>query len=152
AFQAVALEKPATAPLAVSLSEPKDQSRFAAERLTLTGKVTGGSGAVRVAVTLNGTEIARPQPSGPPGAQPALSVPAKLALCKDPLIVTATDAAGGTRQEGRVLFYDKPAPVVAAPAPPKPTAPPQPSPPPAAPPVTATPSPSQPKPPVAAAP
>ncbi len=132
AFQAVALDKPAAAPLAVALADPKDQGRVATERVTLTGKVTGGTGPLRIAVTLNGAEIARQQEPGAPGKDVALSVPVKLAPGRNTLIVTATDGAGVSRQEGRVLFYDRPAPAVAA-APVAPPAPARPVPPPASP-------------------
>ncbi len=120
AFQAVALDRPVAAALAVALADPKDQGRVATERITLTGKVTGGTGPLRIAVTLNGTEIARQQEPGTPGKDVALSVPVKLTPGRNTLIVTATDGAGVSRQEGRVLFYEKPAP--AAPA--RPTPPP----------------------------
>ena len=130
AFQAVALDRPAAAALAVALADPKDQGRVATERITLTGKVTGGTGPLRIAVTLNGAEIARQQEPGTPGKDVALSVPVKLAPGRNTLIVTATDGAGVSRQEGRVLFYDKPAPAVAA-APTAPAAPARPAPPPA---------------------
>ena len=132
AFQAVALDKPAAAPLAVALADPKDQGRVATERVTLTGKVTGGTGPLRIAVTLNGAEIARQQEPGAPGKDVPLSVPVKLVPGRNTLIVTATDGAGVSRQEGRVLFYDKPAPAVAA-APVAPPAPARPVPPPASP-------------------
>jgi hypothetical protein len=152
AFQAVALDKPAAAPLAVALADPKDQGRVTVERVTLTGKVTGGTGPLRIAVTVNGTEIARPQESGTTGKDVALTVPVKLAPGRNTLIVTATDAAGVSRQEGRVLFYDKPAPAVAAappvPAPPTPAAPARPSP--ASPPPLVAPGPVKPAPAVAA--
>ncbi|MEX2222748.1 MAG: hypothetical protein WEG40_13205, partial [Candidatus Rokuibacteriota bacterium] len=162
AFQAVALDKPTPAPLAVTLADPKDQGRVAAERITLTGKVTGGTGPLRIAVTLNGAEIARQQEAGTKDVP--LSLPVKLVPGRNTLIVTATDGAGASRQEGRVLFYDKPAPVVAS-APPTPVAPPPPtrpapaiaSPPPAAapaPPPAApvAPAPAPARPPVATAP
>src|SRR5262245_28072214 len=131
AFQAVALDKPTATPLAVAVIEPKDESHVTAERATLTVKVTGGVGALRIAVTLNGAEIAQKQESSALGNDVPLSVPVKLAPGKNTLIVTVTDAAGSSRQEGRVLFYDKPAPGVAASPPPAPT-PASPSPPPAA--------------------
>src|SRR5258706_428720 len=67
AFQAVALDRPVVAALAVALTDPKDQGRVATERITLTGKVTGGTGLLRIAVTLNGAEIARQQEPGTPG-------------------------------------------------------------------------------------
>jgi len=156
AFQAVALDKPAAAALAVTLADPKDQGRVAAERITLTGKVTGGTGPLRIAVTLNGAEIARQQEPGAPGKDVPLSVPVKLVPGRNTLIVTATDGAGVSRQEGRVLFYDKPAPAVAA-APVAPPAPARPVPPPASPtppPATAaaTPAPAPARPAVVAAP
>lgn len=117
AFKAVALERPGPAPLAVSLKDPKDQVRTATERIPLTGKVTGGAGALRIAVTLNGAEIARQQGPGGPRREVPLNVPLKLAPGKNTLIVTATDASGTTHQEARVLFYDPPAPARPTPAP-----------------------------------
>ncbi len=110
AFQAVALDRPAAAALAVALTDPKDQGRVATERITLTGKVTGGAGPLKIAVTLNGAEVARQQEAATPGKDVAVSVPVKLTPGRNTLIVTATDGAGVSRQEGRVLFYDKPAP------------------------------------------
>ncbi|MGH7384786.1 MAG: hypothetical protein ACREKG_06365, partial [Candidatus Rokuibacteriota bacterium] len=118
AFQAVAVDQPAAAPLAVALADPKDQGRVAAERVTLTGKVTGGTGPLRIAVTLNGMEVARQQETGASGKDVSLSIPVKLVPGRNTLIVTATDGAGASRQEGRVLFFDRPAPpAVAAPGP-----------------------------------
>ncbi|HEX7785530.1 MAG TPA: hypothetical protein VF653_04845, partial [Methylomirabilota bacterium] len=75
AFQAVALDRPAASPLAVSVMEPKDESRVSADRATLTGKVTGGAGALRIAVTLNGAEITGLQDAGAAGKEVPLSVP-----------------------------------------------------------------------------
>jgi Caspase domain len=174
AFQAVALDRPGPAPLGVVIIDPKDKGRVATDRATLTAKVTGGAGPLRIAVTLNGAEVTEQQEPGTPGKDIALSVPLALVEGQNTLIVTATDASGAMRQQGRVLFYDKPAPAVAwtpptappapaAPARPPATAPPvvaappaapapvapPPAPPSAAPPATA---PAPPKAPVAAAP
>src|SRR5258706_414796 len=79
AFQAVALDRPVVAALAVALTDPKDQGRVATERITLTGKVTGGTGPLRIAVTLNGAEIARQQEPGTPGPPPPPPNPAPAA-------------------------------------------------------------------------
>jgi Caspase domain len=128
AFQAVAVDGPTAAPLAVALADPKDQGRVTAERITLTGKVTGGADLLRIAVTLNGAEVTRREEPATPGKDVPLSLPVKLAPGRNTVIVTATDGAGVSRQEGRVIFYDKPAPAVAA-APPTPAAPATPSPP-----------------------
>jgi hypothetical protein len=145
AFQAVALDKPVGAPLAVALADPKDQGRVSAERITLTGKVTGGTGPFRIAVTLNGAQVAQQEQPGAPGKDVALSLPVKLVPGRNTLIVTATDAAGASRQEGRVLFFDRPpaavaaAPPVAAPSAPA-KAPVAPAPAPARPPAVAAPA------------
>lgn len=146
AFQAIALDRPGPAPLGVVLIDPKDKGHVATDRVTLTGKVTGGAGRLRIAVTLNGAEIAEQQEPGTPGKDVALSMPLKLVEGENTLIVTATDASGAMRQQGRVLFYDRPAPAVAAAAPARPPAvtPPVVTPPPAvasAPPTAAPPAP-----------
>lgn len=145
-FQAIALDRPGPAPLGVVLIDPKDKGHVATDRVTLTGKVTGGAGRLRIAVTLNGAEIAEQQEPGTPGKDVALSMPLKLVEGENTLIVTATDASGAMRQQGRVLFYDRPAPAVAAAAPARPPAvtPPVVTPPPAvasAPPTAAPPAP-----------
>jgi caspase domain-containing protein len=147
AFQAIALDRPGPAPLGVVLIDPKDKGHVTTDRVTLTGKVTGGAGPLRIAVTLNGAEIAEHEEPGTPGKDVALSMPLQLAEGENTLIVTATDASGAMRQQGRVLFYDKPAPAVAATA--------RPTPPTVAPPVrppAATPPVVTPTPPVASAP
>jgi caspase domain-containing protein len=113
AFQAVALDRPGPGPLGVVLIDPKDKGHVATDRVTLTGKVTGGTGPLHIAVTLNGAEIAQRQEPGTPGKDVPLSMPIKLVEGENTLIVTATDASGAMRQQGRVLFYDKPAPVAA---------------------------------------
>ena len=146
AFQAIALDRPGPAPLGVVLIDPKDKGHVATDRVTLTGKVTGGAGRLRIAVTLNGAEIAEQQEPGTPGKDVALSMPLKLVEGENTLIVTATDASGAMRQQGRVLFYDRPAPAVAAAVPARPPAvtPPVVTPPPAvasAPPTAAPPAP-----------
>lgn len=124
AFQAIALDRPGPTPLGVVLIDPKDKGHVATDRVTLTGKVTGGAGPLRIAVTLNGAEIAQQEQPGTPGKDVALSMPLKLVEGENTLIVTATDSSGAMRQQGRVLFYDKPAPPVTAAAPAVPAAPP----------------------------
>jgi len=124
AFQTVAVDGQVAPPLAVTVTDPKDQGRVSAERLDVTGKVSGGTGSLRIAVTLNGAEVARQQEPTAPGRDVPLSVPIKLAPGKNTLIVTVTDASGESRQEGRVLFYDKPAAVASIPTPPTKSGPP----------------------------
>ncbi len=125
AFQAVALDRPGQAPLAVALLDPKDKGRVTTDRVTLTGRVTGGTGPLRIAVTHNGAEVAQQQEPGTPGKDVSVSVPIKLLEGPNTLIVTATDGSGTMRQQQRVVFYDKAAPAVAAaPAPAPPARPP----------------------------
>ncbi len=124
AFQAIALDRPGPTPLGVVLIDPKDKGHVATDRVILTGKVTGGAGPLRIAVTLNGAEIAEQEQPGTPGKDVALSMPLKLVEGENTLIVTATDSSGAMRQQGRVLFYDKPAPAVTAGVPAVPAAPP----------------------------
>ena len=147
AFQAIALDRPGPTPLSVVLIDPKDKGHVATDRVTLTGKVIGGAGPLRIAVTLNGAEIAQQEQPGTPGKDVALSMPLKLVEGENTLIVTATDSSGAMRQQGRVLFYDKPAPAVTAAAPTVPA-----TPPPRPPAVTPTPPVVAPPPAVASAP
>src|SRR6266404_128476 len=128
AFQAIALDRSGPAPLSVVLIDPKDKGHVATDRVTLTGKVIGGAGPLGIAITLNGAEIAQQQEPGTPGKDVALSMPIKLVEGENNLIVTATDASGAMRQQGRVLFYDKPGSVVAAAAPAFPSTSPPPAP------------------------
>lgn len=76
-FQAIALDRPGPTPLGVVLIDPKDKGHVATDRVTLTGKVTGGTGPLRIVVTLNGAEIAQQEQPGTPGKDVALSMPLK---------------------------------------------------------------------------
>jgi hypothetical protein len=139
AFEALAVDRPLSAPLQVALREPKDQARVTTEGITVTGKATGGTGVARVTVTLNGVEVSRQDETTTPKAEVALEIPIVLREGKNILLVTAADAEGTTRQEARTLFYDKPRPASPPIAPPAIVAtPPPPTP---IPPTTATPSP-----------
>ena len=144
-FQIVALDRPAPAPLQVALVEPLDQAHSATDRLTLTGRATGGKGVAKITLSLNGQEVSRQEEKGTAKPEIPLTVPLTLQEGKNVLLVTATDPEGTTQQEARTLFYDKPAPVTPPPTPATPTRP--------APPVVAQPTPIPvPAPPVMAAP
>ena len=155
AFQVLTVDRPNLAPLQVVLREPKEQSRVTTERITLTGKATGGKSVSRVTVSLNGQEVSRQEEKAGKSEVP-LEVALTLEAGKNVLLVTATDPDGTSQQEARTLFYDKPAPApppssVAQPAPPSapsPVTPPPvvavqspPAPVPATPPVVTTPPP-----------
>jgi hypothetical protein len=125
-FQVVAIDRPAPAPLQIDLREPRDQARSATPRLTLAGKATSGKGVSRVTVTLSGQEVARQEPKTAPPNELPLDLPLTLQEGRNTLLVTAADP-GGTQQEARVIYYDKPVvpptpiappPVVTTPAPP----------------------------------
>ena len=123
-FQVLLIDRP-TEPLAVVLAGLKDQDRVAAADLQVTGKVTTGSLVQRVTATLNGDQVKGLEPTLQQN-EVRLDFPVRLREGKNVLIVTAVDSGGGTAQEARTVFYEKPAP--AGPAPPV-TPPPGPSPP-----------------------
>ena len=123
AFQIVAVDRPDAAPLQVALAEPKDQARVASDRIVVAGKVTAGRGVARVTVVLNGAEISRHDERGAPTNEVALNLPVTLREGENILLVTAADGDGNTRQEARILFFDKPA-ASAPPGPPAPSGPP----------------------------
>ncbi|MBI4609583.1 MAG: caspase family protein [Candidatus Rokubacteria bacterium] len=139
-FEVVAISSPATAPLQVALSTPKDQERFPFDEIVVTGRVTAGKGVARVTVTLNGQEVSRQEePTGKKDL--ALNLRINLKEGRNVLVVAAADSGGETRQEVRTIFHDRPPPaqepppVASAPTatpPPvavaKPTAPPAPAP------------------------
>ncbi|MBI4609582.1 MAG: caspase family protein [Candidatus Rokubacteria bacterium] len=119
AFQVVTVDRPAARPLQIALDEPKDQARLSSEGIAVVGKVTGGKGVARVTVSLNGEEIAALDERAAPKSEVALNIPAKLREGRNVLLVTAADPEGNTRQEGRTILYERPAP---APTPPPPVA------------------------------
>jgi len=65
AFQVVAIDRPATAPLQVALNDPKDQAQVTTDAIIVAGKVTSGSGVSRVTITLNGKEVSRQEERTP---------------------------------------------------------------------------------------
>jgi Caspase domain/Glucodextranase, domain B len=101
---------PASAPLQVRVTLPADGARLESEAATLAGMVASARGVSRVVVTLNGVEIGRTEEKSA-----VTSVPLNLALRlregQNTVVVTATDAGGGTQQEVRTVFYDRPLPL-----------------------------------------
>ena len=67
AFQAIALDRPGPAPLGRRPHRPQGQGPRGTDRVTLTGKVTGGAGPLRIAVTLTAPR----SPSSRSRARPA---------------------------------------------------------------------------------
>jgi len=125
-FAVVAIDQEGPAPLAVALQAPRDEERVAVPLIVLQGRATSGRGVARVTVSLNGAEIALPMPEAAEAAI-TLNVPLKLREGRNVVLVTAAEPGGATRQEARVVFYDKA--VAAAPAAPPPVE--RPAPPPA---------------------
>ena len=114
-FQVVALEhSPVSSPLQLTLQNPKDQDRFASESIPVSGKVTASRGVTRVSITLNGKEVAKQEEQQAPKSEIDLNIPIKLQEGKNVLQVAATDASGDTRQETRVVFYDRSPPPTSA--------------------------------------
>ncbi|HWU38985.1 MAG TPA: caspase family protein, partial [Candidatus Acidoferrum sp.] len=123
-FQVVSLEHPpATPPFQISLQQPKDQEHVNGESIVVTGRVTAPRGVSRVVITVNGKEVAKQEEQRTPKTEVGLSTPITLREGKNVLHVAVTDASGDTRQEARVLYYDRspPSPGATPPAPPPPT-------------------------------
>jgi hypothetical protein len=129
-FQVVAIERsPMTLPFQLTLQQPKDQDHVVSDSLLVAGRVTAPRGVTKVTITLNGKEVAKQEGPQAPKNEIDLSIPIKLREGKNVLHVAATDASGDTRQEARVVFYDRspsplgPAPPVTPPPPAQPAAP-----------------------------
>jgi hypothetical protein len=96
-------------PLRVVFAEPADGMRTAAASLPLAATAAGGGGVARLTVSVNGSEVAtRGDPRAP---LPELSLRAAVPLRegRNVILVTATDAAGRSRQEARTVHRDAPA-------------------------------------------
>src|SRR6266849_62401 len=99
---------PRAVPLQVTLSSPADQARFDNETVALAGLASGGKSVRRVAVSLNGVEVARQEPGT---TSAAVNLPIKLREGQNTVVITATDADGVTQQEVRTVYYEKAAPL-----------------------------------------
>jgi len=99
---------PKAVPLQVTLSSPVDQARFDNETVALAGLASGGKSVRRVAVSLNGVEVARQEPGT---TSAAVNLPLKLREGQNTVVITATDADGVTQQEVRTVYYEKAAPL-----------------------------------------
>jgi hypothetical protein len=100
----------APSPLAVTISVPRDQSRFEQDTTVVAGFATGGRGPRRLVVTLNGVEVGRRAEAGTPASM-AFSAPVSLREGQNTLVFTATDADGAAQQEARTVYYEKPVPL-----------------------------------------
>jgi len=104
-FQLVALDPAATAPLEVALHAP-DPARLSGAEALVGVRATSGKGVARVTVALNGEDVTRRGDGEEPQAERSFTVRVTLREGQNVLLVTATDAAGATRQEARTLVYD----------------------------------------------
>lgn len=120
-WEVVALDRPSPASVRVVLDEPKDQARVIGERITVGGRVSAGSVAVRVGATLNGAEVFSRTLADAPTQDVGLSFPVTPRDGKNVLVVTVEDGHGNRTQEARVFFRDRPASLVPAPAHPTPS-------------------------------
>ena len=118
-FVVVGLDRPE--PLAVALAAPGDGTRTSTAEAPLRARVTSGKGITRVVVTVNGVEVHRREDPATPKELP-LSLVLKLREGRNVVLVSATDAAGETRQEARTLVYTRAqAPTAAGPSAERPT-------------------------------
>lgn len=122
-FQVVVVDRPTREPLEIVLEGPADQARLDRDAVVVAGKAVAGKGVARVTIALNGREISRQEAPQGPRPEASFSVPLTLREGKNILLVTAVDPEGGSRQEARTVFFDRPAPVIPQSAASKPGAP-----------------------------
>jgi hypothetical protein len=107
-FELVALDRPALAPLRITLESPPDDAHVTDDTLAITGKATSGRGIAQVTVTLNAVEVARIEPRDGPTPIVRVDLSVTLRPGQNVLLVTATDASGETAQEARTVFLEGP--------------------------------------------
>jgi hypothetical protein len=112
-----------TTPLAIVMRYPEDRARVAEDTSVVAAVATSSKGVSRVMVMLNGAEVARLEPRTPETSM-VVTAPVTLRPGPNAIVVSASDAAGTTRQEVRTVTYA--VPKVAAP-PPVPASPPAPT-------------------------
>ncbi len=100
-------------PVQVTLSSPRDQTRFEQETVALAGLASGGKGVSRVVVALNGVEVSRQEERTAQRAV-AVNLPVSLREGQNTLVVTASDADGTVSQEVRTVYYEKLVPLSVA--------------------------------------
>jgi hypothetical protein len=111
-----------TTPLAIVMRYPEDRARVAEDTSVVAAVATSSKGVSRVTVTLNGAEVARLEPRTPETSV-VVTAPVTLRPGPNAIVVSASDAAGTTRQEVRTVTYAVPKvastpPVPASPPPP----------------------------------
>jgi uncharacterized caspase-like protein len=117
-----AVEYARPAPLTIAVRYPEDRLTVAEDTSVAAAVVTSGKGVARVTMSLNGVQVAE-QAEKTPQTSVVVTAPVTLRPGTNALVISATDAAGVTRQELRTVTYDPPrvaaAPAPAPPAPPR---------------------------------
>lgn len=109
-FSVVAFDQPVSAPLTVAVEAPANEARVSSPTLVLLGKAAGGKGVARVQVSVNGSELGLPKPPAAPQPELTFRVPVSLQEGRNVVLVTATERDGSTRQDARVVFFERPPP------------------------------------------
>jgi hypothetical protein len=100
----------ATGSLQLAVTSPADQSRVQQETIALAGVASSPRGVSQVTVMVNGIEVGPRQERGP-SRSVTVSAPVTLREGQNTLVVTATDADGASRQEVRIVHFDRPTPL-----------------------------------------
>ena len=117
-----AVEYARPTPLTIGVRFPEDRAKLNDESSVVAAVVTSSKGVTKVVVQLNGAEVAQ-QNERNPQTSLVVTAPVTLRAGTNAIVISATDAAGVTRQELRTVTY---APPQLAPVPPAPAAPPPP--------------------------
>jgi hypothetical protein len=119
-----AVEYARPTPLAIGVRFPEDRAKLSDESSVVAAVVTSGKGVTKVVVQLNGAEVAQ-QNERNPQTSLVVTTPVTLRSGTNAIVISATDAAGVTRQEVRTVTYE-PVKLAALPPPAAPAAPPAP--------------------------
>ena len=105
AFRLASVDRGGPEPVTVVLREPEEGAESPKPDLLVSGRAAADQGIVQLTVSVNGREIVRQEPRGVP-LELTLESTVTLRDGRNVVIVTATDAAGRSRQEARTVFYD----------------------------------------------
>jgi hypothetical protein len=108
AWEVVAFDRAAAGPPEIVIDQPRDEARVGHEMQPVNVRVRAARGLSRVTLSVNDVEVmARDERARP---EVALDRPVRLREGRNVVLVTAIDSDGTSRQESRVVHYERVAP------------------------------------------